>query len=53
MLKLFDGITKSYPDILNIYVGLKDKRMYMKPDGELPDGLRYFCKLDGNQERDH
>lgn len=45
MLKLFDGLTQSYPDILNIYVGLKDKRMYMKPDGELPDGFDPTSRL--------
>ncbi|HOA16699.1 MAG TPA: methyl-accepting chemotaxis protein [Fervidobacterium sp.] len=36
LLKLFESITKSYKDVLSVYVGLKDKRMYLKPDQELP-----------------
>lgn len=38
MKKLFDSVIKSYPDVMNVYVGLKDKRMYLVPEQELPEG---------------
>jgi methyl-accepting chemotaxis protein len=38
MKKLFYSIIKSYPDVMYVYVGLKDKRMYLIPETELPEG---------------
>mgnify|MGYP001627190567 FL=1 len=38
MKKLFDKVIKSYPNVLFVYVGLKDKRMYLIPETELPEG---------------
>lgn len=38
MKKLFQSVLKSYPDVINVYVGLKDKRMYLIPEQELPEG---------------
>ncbi|KAF2961535.1 methyl-accepting chemotaxis protein [Fervidobacterium sp. 2310opik-2] len=38
MKKLFDKVIKSYPNVLFVYVGLKDKRMYLIPESELPEG---------------
>ncbi|MFN6991689.1 MAG: PDC sensor domain-containing protein, partial [Fervidobacterium sp.] len=38
MKKLFDKIIKSYPNVMNVYVGLKDGRMYLIPEDELPEG---------------
>jgi methyl-accepting chemotaxis protein len=38
MKKLFYSIIKSYPDVMYVYVGLKDKRMYSVPEDELPEG---------------
>ncbi len=38
MKKLFNSVIKSYPDVMYVYVGLKDKRMYLIPEEELPEG---------------
>lgn len=38
MKKLFNSVIKSYPDVMYVYVGLKDKRMYLVPEEELPEG---------------
>ncbi|WP_448376744.1 methyl-accepting chemotaxis protein [Fervidobacterium sp.] len=38
MKKLFNSVIKSYPDVMSVYVGLKDKRMYLVPEEELPEG---------------
>ncbi|WP_448374413.1 methyl-accepting chemotaxis protein [Fervidobacterium sp.] len=38
MKKLFNSVIKSYPDVMYVYVGLKDKRMYLIPETELPEG---------------
>ena len=38
MKKLFYSVIKSYPDVMYVYVGLKDKRMYLVPEEELPEG---------------
>jgi len=38
MKKLFYSVIKSYPDVMYVYVGLKDKRMYLIPETELPEG---------------
>ena len=38
MKKLFYSVIKSYPDVMYVYVGLKDKRMYLVPEDELPEG---------------
>lgn len=38
MKKLFNTVLKSYPDVMYVYVGLKDKRMYLIPETELPEG---------------
>ena len=39
MKKLFNSVTTSYPDVMYVYVGLKDKRMYLVPETELPEGF--------------
>uniref|UniRef100_A0A832IIU3 Methyl-accepting chemotaxis protein n=1 Tax=Fervidobacterium pennivorans TaxID=93466 RepID=A0A832IIU3_FERPE len=39
MKKLFYSVIKSYPDVMYVYVGLKDKRMYLVPEEELPEGF--------------
>lgn len=38
MKKLFYSVVKSYPDVMYVYVGLKDKRMYLVPEETLPEG---------------
>jgi len=38
MKKLFYSVIKSYPDVMYVYVGLKDKRMYLVPEEKLPEG---------------
>ncbi len=38
MKKLFDKVIKSYPNVLFVYVGLADGRMYLVPEEELPEG---------------
>jgi methyl-accepting chemotaxis protein len=38
MKKLFYSVVKSYPDVMYVYVGLKDKRMYLVPEEKLPEG---------------
>ena len=38
MKKLFYSVIRSYPDVMYVYVGLKDKRMYLVPETELPEG---------------
>ncbi|MFN3692093.1 MAG: cache domain-containing protein, partial [Fervidobacterium sp.] len=38
MKKLFDKIIKSYPNVMYVYVGLKDGRMYLIPEEKLPEG---------------
>ncbi|UYO98825.1 methyl-accepting chemotaxis protein [Oceanotoga sp. DSM 15011] len=38
MLKIFDNIVKNHTNILNAYIGLEDKRFYIKPDQKMPDG---------------
>ena len=38
MKKLFYRVVKSYPDVMYVYVGLKDKRMYLVPEETLPEG---------------
>ncbi|SHN53826.1 methyl-accepting chemotaxis protein [Fervidobacterium gondwanense] len=38
MKKLFNTVMKSYPDVMYVYVGLKDRRMYLIPETELPEG---------------
>nr|WP_312058897.1 methyl-accepting chemotaxis protein [Fervidobacterium pennivorans] len=39
MKKLFYSVVKSYPDVMYVYVGLKDKRMYLVPEETLPEGF--------------
>lgn len=38
MLKLFESIQKNEPDIMNIYIGDADGKMYLIPKQTLPDG---------------
>ncbi len=38
MIKLFKTIAGKYKDILFVYIGLEDKRMYLIPETELPEG---------------
>ncbi|MEJ5256700.1 MAG: methyl-accepting chemotaxis protein [Fervidobacterium sp.] len=38
MKKLFQSVMKSYPDVMYVYVGLKDRRMFLIPEQELPEG---------------
>jgi len=38
MKKLFHSILKSYPNVMYVYAGLKDKRMYLVPEEQLPEG---------------
>lgn len=38
MKKLFYSVVKSYPDVMYVYVRLKDKRMYLVPEETLPEG---------------
>ncbi|KHC93961.1 methyl-accepting chemotaxis sensory transducer with Cache sensor [Thermotoga sp. Mc24] len=35
---LFERVLKSYPNVMNVYVGLKDGRMYLVPEQKLPEG---------------
>ncbi|ODN30925.1 methyl-accepting chemotaxis protein [Fervidobacterium thailandense] len=38
MKKLFHSVLKSYPNVMYVYAGFKDKRMYLIPETELPEG---------------
>lgn len=38
MKKLFYSVVKSHPNVMYVYVGLKDKRMYLVPEETLPEG---------------
>ncbi|MFZ5966675.1 MAG: methyl-accepting chemotaxis protein [Bacillota bacterium] len=38
MMDTFDKFAKSHPDILNVYIGTRDKTMYIYPEQTLPDG---------------
>jgi len=39
MMKLFDKVIKSYPNVMYVYAGLKDGRMYLMPQEKLPEGF--------------
>ncbi|MGC8903165.1 MAG: methyl-accepting chemotaxis protein [Fervidobacterium sp.] len=38
MKKLFKKVIESYPNLMSVYVGLKDGRMYLIPEEQLPEG---------------
>ncbi len=38
MMKLFEGMKSQDPEILNLYIGTADKKMYIMPVQQMPDG---------------
>ena len=38
LMKSFEGFVKTHPDMLSIYLGTADKKMYIAPKVELPAG---------------
>lgn len=38
MMYGFENFAKTHPDVLNVYIGTKDKQMFLYPATELPEG---------------
>lgn len=36
LMKSFEGFTKTHPDMLHVYLGTEDKKMYLEPKVDLP-----------------